>query len=352
MVAKYIGENLYKSPESQKFVRQYMNGGLQRMLANRSYRQQYRAADAQGQQRLRQERALAEALRNRQKLTPEQIYATQQRIAEGDLTGARYSTGISLEKSIDQYPYDMQNVIDGYVEAVDENILAAAEEHRSGNVDGFRREKVTTPNQKFYDDVYKETGVDVSNEDVYINSNAFRHIEKRHGINGRADNSMANLNDLARVGFVINNADSIELLRENGNPVYSTEFSTADGKPAPLVLIKKKINGTYYCVVAATDGKWNRTWVVTSFINKKEGLTQILHAEMSALGTTSETPLASRPSDIKLPQSEADVNTQYMQNGINYSAGNSRLDDILSGARDVDAECQQAIDTYAETEKN
>ena len=89
MVAKYIGENLYKSPESQKFMRQYMNGGLQRMLANRSYRQQYRAADAQGQQRLRQERALAEALRNRQKLTPEQIYATQQRIAEGDLTGAQ-----------------------------------------------------------------------------------------------------------------------------------------------------------------------------------------------------------------------------------------------------------------------
>lgn len=95
MVAKYIGENLYKSPESQKFVRQYMNGGLQRMLANRSYRQQYRAADAQGQQRLRQERALAEALRNRQNLTPEQIYATQQRIAEGDLTGAQFSTGNS-----------------------------------------------------------------------------------------------------------------------------------------------------------------------------------------------------------------------------------------------------------------
>ena len=95
MVAKYIGENLYKSPESQKFVRQYMNGGLQRMLANRSYRQQYRAADAQGQQRLRQERAMAEALRNRQKLTPEQIYATQQRIAEGDLTGAQFSTGNS-----------------------------------------------------------------------------------------------------------------------------------------------------------------------------------------------------------------------------------------------------------------
>ena len=166
----------------------------------------------------------------------------------------------------------MQKIIEGYLNAVDGDLLEVAQQHRDGTVVGFKRQFVCEVSDDLANSAKNKLGIDISGEDVYINSNAFRHIENRHGLHGVANDSMSDLNDLARMGFVISNADTIEPLVQDGAQVFSKEFKIAQNSPAPLVLIKKKINGTYYCVVAATDGGWNRVWVVTSFINKKEGL--------------------------------------------------------------------------------
>ena len=218
-------------------------------------------------------------------------------------------TGIRFSKSKNEYPYQMQKVIEGYLEAVDESILNQAETQRKNKNAPFKRLEICKVDSDFAEEMAELYKMDLTGFSVNINSNAFNHIEKRHGLNGEADKSMANLKDVARLRFVIQNRDSIEPLTYKDEQVYSKEFSANDGTPAPLVLIKKKINGTYYCAIAVTDGKYSKVWVQTAFINKRDGLTQILHDEISSLSYTSETVPASHPSNDSISENGEKINT-------------------------------------------
>ena len=52
---------------------------------------------------------------------------------------------------------------------------------------------------------------------------------------------MADINDIARVEYVLNNYDNITLLRDKkGEILTSYEYKNKDNKPAPLLLIQKK----------------------------------------------------------------------------------------------------------------
>jgi len=228
-------------------------------------------------------------------------------------------TNIRFSKNKEEYPYSMQTVIKEYIDSVDEKILKAAENLRENKNDSFVRQKICDVDSEFIAEVKDIFDLNVDKFTVNINSNAFNHIEKRHGINGEADKSMANLKDLARIGYVIQNRDSLEPLYLNGEQVYSKEFSTKEGTPAPLMLLKKKINGTYYCAIAVTDGKYEKVWVQTAFINKRDGLTQILHDEISSLSQTSETVPASHPSDNSITEKGEKDNSFDENNSKNVS---------------------------------
>ena len=218
-------------------------------------------------------------------------------------------TGIRFSKSKNEYPYDMQKIIEGYINSVDEKILNQAELQRKNKNTEFKRLEVCTVDSEFVNDIADLYNMDISGFTVNINSNGFNHIEKRHGKNGEADRSMANLKDLARLGFVIENRDSLEPLTYKDEQVYSKEFRTKAGTPAPMMLIKKKINGTYYCAIAVTDAKYSKVWVQTAFINKRDGLTQILHDEISSLSLTSETVTASHPSNNSISENGEKINS-------------------------------------------
>ena len=228
-------------------------------------------------------------------------------------------TNIRFSKNKEEYPYSMQTVIKEYIDSVDEKILKAAENLRENKNDSFVRQKICDVDSDFIAEVKDIFDLNVDKFTVNINSNAFNHIEKRHGLNGEADKSMANLKDLARIGYVIQNRDSLEPLYLNGEQVYSKEFSTKEGTPAPLMLLKKKINGTYYCAIAVTDGKYEKVWVQTAFINKRDGLTQILHDEISSLSQTSETVPASHPSDNSITENSEKDNSFDENNSKNVS---------------------------------
>lgn len=228
--------------------------------------------------------------------------------ADEEKDGETAETGIRFSKKREEYPYSMQTVIQEYIESVDESILNVATEHRNNKNTPFVRQKICNVDVDFATEINDIFNINVEGFSFNINSNAFNHIEKRHGLNGEADKSMANLKDLARIGYVIENRDSIEPILKNGEPVYSKEFLTNEGNPAPLILLKKKINGTYYCTIAVTDGKYKKVWVQSAFINKRDGLTQILHDEISSLSFTSETVSASRPSNDIIPENGENVN--------------------------------------------
>ena len=228
---------------------------------------------------------------------------------EDEETEQSEETGIRFSKSKNEYPYDMQKVIEGYINSVDERILNQAELQRRNKNTEFKRLEVCAVDSEFVDDIADLYNMDIADFTININSNAFNHIEKRHGENGEADKSMANLKDVARVGFVISNRDSLEPLTYKDEQVYSKEFSTKEGTPAPMMLIKKKINGTYYCAIAVTDAKYKKVWVQTAFINKRDGLTQILHDEISSLSLTSETVPVSHPSNDIILENGEKINT-------------------------------------------
>ncbi len=51
---------------------------------------------------------------------------------------------------------------------------------------------------------------------------------------------MAIDDDIARVGWVLENYDRVELLTDNGEQVYSSEFVDGDNNPAPQARFVKK----------------------------------------------------------------------------------------------------------------
>ena len=74
-------------------------------------------------------------------------------------------------------------------------------------------------------DIKSLTGVDVEGATHNIQADNVRHIALRHGANGTADRSMANLEDVARARYVLENYDSIELSDEiNNMTFYSYEI--------------------------------------------------------------------------------------------------------------------------------
>lgn len=94
---------------------------------------------------------------------------------------------------------------------------------------------------------------------------AVHHIENRHGENGKQDQSMSDINDIARMGYVIMNYDDITY---NGETSFN--HVDAEGKPAPMVQFSKRIDGTYYVVQTASRVKSKRNYIVTAFIKKKQ----------------------------------------------------------------------------------
>jgi hypothetical protein len=73
--------------------------------------------------------------------------------------------------------------------------------------------------QTHADIIKREINLDVSGFEIWIDGSSVIHIEERHGKNGKADQSMQDINDVARVADVVNHADDGSVLfDENGEP--------------------------------------------------------------------------------------------------------------------------------------
>ena len=114
-------------------------------------------------------------------------------------------------------------------------------------------------------DIEAKTGKKVVGSQVVLDKNAIYHIDNRHGINGKQDQSMKNIEDIARMGYVIMNYDEISYDQK-----YSTGYLDEDGEPSPLIRISKKIDGTYYVIGAVNSSKKKRNYVVTAYIATKK----------------------------------------------------------------------------------
>ena len=75
---------------------------------------------------------------------------------------------------------------------------------------------------------------------------------------------MADVEDVARLRYVLENYDSIEFEGKT-----SKNYRTKDGNRAPKVIFSKKIDGTYYVIEAVSDASKKRNYIVSAYIKKR-----------------------------------------------------------------------------------
>ena len=128
---------------------------------------------------------------------------------------------------------------------------------------------ISEANKKQIEDIKNLLGIDVTGFKNVIDHSAIMHIKNRHGINGKADKSMSNPKDLARIGYILENYDSIEILKKNNVSVYSSLYRNKLNKPVPIIKYQKRINGYFITSQAIIDSKNKRLSIETAYRKNK-----------------------------------------------------------------------------------
>ena len=157
-----------------------------------------------------------------------------------------------------------EKVIREYSESADADVKDFVEGVLSG------REKLNYVTVAFLSEeaairIKELTGKEVRGNRVVLDISAVRHIELRHGKNGKQDQSMSDPDDVARIGYVIMNFDDITF---NGEKSFN--HVDENGEPAPMVQFSKRIDGTVYVVQTVSEVKSKRNYIVTAYIKKKQ----------------------------------------------------------------------------------
>lgn len=71
----------------------------------------------------------------------------------------------------------------------------------------------------------QEAGTGSGNRAEPGRAGQFAHFLNKHGPNGTVDHSLGNVNDIARMGFFLDNYDNVEVVQyTSGDTDYSREF--------------------------------------------------------------------------------------------------------------------------------
>lgn len=152
---------------------------------------------------------------------------------------------------------------------------------------------------------------DFSGYSMQINGSAVSHIQKRHGKNGNADQSMANDEDIAKLGIIANSADEFEVLRKaDGSIDTSAEFRNKKGERSPKIALKKSINNNTFVVIECVPESNKKTIHIVSARKEKGGIGQVLNIEANASPQlTSKTPVDYPATTNIIPENTEKVNT-------------------------------------------
>jgi hypothetical protein len=144
-----------------------------------------------------------------------------------------------------------------------------------------------------------------------LNGDEVIHTDKRHGEKGSADHSMADVNDMARVGYILENFDDIGFATEqNGKQAYSRKYRTSDNKAAPIILYVKRVNGHYIAAEAANDGKKGGLNIISTYKNETNPLDNKLTQEALAPGNPKSDVRNDLASTNNIQPAPEKVNTQ------------------------------------------
>lgn len=111
--------------------------------------------------------------------------------------------------------------------------------------------------------------------------------------------------------YIISNADDAEItIDSSGKETFDHQYRDSKNMPYRVISIKKKINGTYYVVVAVPDSSAKKMRIKSAYISKKIEVSQEFDANAS--NTTSKTNL-DITSNTNLSQNNNGVNINMRQ---------------------------------------
>ena len=216
--------------------------------------------------------------------------------------------------------YNVEKADKGYLNYSNTDIETAIENIRNGNTNEIPSEiEVARLNPKTVEKINDVVGFDISDYKCKIEKDTLLHIEKRHGLNGKQDQSLADPKDVARMGYVINNADNVSLLKDgNGDRVVSKKYNDRNNTPCPILMISKRIDGTYCVSQVVPDSKKKTVWVTSARIQKADVGSQVPNT-VKGQQLTSETPLVSSSA---LDNTNISQNNDVVNSNIRKNSGN------------------------------
>ena len=146
------------------------------------------------------------------------------------------STAVNTDPA--QHTAVEQAVIDEYQAAVDDNLRVIVEGYKANPNRAFARHTISQVTERQAKDAENLLGGNYTGFTNAINSNGIKHILKEHGENGVVDHSMADVNDLARIAYVLDNYDTVnQATYASGDIKYSQEFRGKNNRPAPMLVL-------------------------------------------------------------------------------------------------------------------
>ena len=265
------------------------------------------------------------------------------------LTGAT-ETKSSYVKAED-VPSELKATYSEFVNSVNPEIKQAVVNLRNGKPAGKKSFDLAKVGEHEASVIGKELGIDVSDYRHTIDANRLLHIDARHGIAGAANQNMINANDVARMGYVIRNADDIKVV----DGEVSKQYIDSDGNGAPLIQYKKRINGEDIVVEAIPDSKNKVLRVESTYFNTNKKSHSQEPNVSSTLGRTSETKSGLRL-DNSISDSTAKSNPEVKANDeaivrhIDSMRKNGFTDDdILDQLQKMGTSPQKAMDMVENT---
>ena len=233
--------------------------------------------------------------------TAKKYYRTYKKLF--DEFSARNAENNAIEKPLTSMKtVNMQNSGRDYAHSVDADLLEfikSVDSMENKSMVSKRKHnlgKVSKGHAEIIEQVLRsELGININASEYSINidGGAILHIEEKHGKNGTSDHSMSDNKDIARIGWVVNNADEGYIARnQNGEVDYSYHYKNNDNSPSPKIMLQKNIGDNTFVVAECVPDRKTKVIHIISARKIKSGNGQVLNVETNASPQpTSKTPL-------------------------------------------------------------
>ena len=172
----------------------------------------------------------------------------------------------SVNTDPDEHTPEEQRIINEYQDAVDNDLVDYVQLVKDNPGKKLPRYPLNPVSDQAAADIQRLTGIDVHGNKTEIEARMIEHILKDHGENGGTDRSMRDANDIGRIQYVIDNYDAIEHGGTSSAYVYQNKHGR--NAKAQTVVMKKKVNGTYFVVEAVPDTQKKTLFVISAYMNK------------------------------------------------------------------------------------